>query len=62
VPERQGGEVVQGVTLARLGPVDHAGDLLTVDEHVVEQDRRLASIIIAGMTTTPKEDLLRARS
>ena len=34
VSERQDGEVVQGVALARLGPVDHAGDLVTVDEHV----------------------------
>jgi hypothetical protein len=34
VPERQDGEVVQGIALARPGPVDHAGDLVTVDEHV----------------------------
>ena len=34
VSERQAGEVVQGIALARLGPVDHAGDLVTVDEHV----------------------------
>jgi len=34
VSKRQGGEVVQGIALARLGPVDHAGDLVTVDEHV----------------------------
>src|SRR5439155_2220583 len=34
VSERQDGEVVQGVALARLGPVDHAGELVTVDEHV----------------------------
>src|SRR4029077_19579352 len=27
VSERQGGEVVQGVALACLGPVDHTGDL-----------------------------------
>ncbi len=27
VPERQAGEVVQGIALARLGPVEHAGDL-----------------------------------
>ena len=32
--ERQGGEVEQGITLARLGPVDDAGDLVAVDEHV----------------------------
>src|SRR5262245_9860272 len=34
VPERQAGEVVQGIALARLGPVDHAGDLVSVYEHV----------------------------
>src|SRR4029077_10556248 len=34
VSERQAGEVVQGIALARLGPVDYAGDLVTVDEHV----------------------------
>src|SRR5438876_5721381 len=34
VSERQGGEVVEGIPLACLGPVDHAGDLVTVDEHV----------------------------
>ena len=32
--ERQDGEVEQGVALARLGPVDHTGDLVAVDEHV----------------------------
>src|SRR5437762_9108578 len=36
VSERQGGEVVQGIPLAGLGPVDHAGDLVTGDEHVGE--------------------------
>jgi hypothetical protein len=34
VSERQGGEVVRGVALARLRPVEHTGDLVTVDEHV----------------------------
>src|SRR6266516_7539857 len=34
VSERQGGEVVQGIPLACLGPVDHASDLVTVNEHV----------------------------
>jgi len=34
VSERQGGEVVQGIALARLGPVEHARDHVTVDEHV----------------------------
>src|SRR5215468_1295128 len=34
VSERQDGEVVQGIALARLGPVDHAGDLVTVGEYV----------------------------
>src|SRR5438034_1682783 len=29
VSERQDGEVVQGVAVARPGPVDHAGDLVT---------------------------------
>ena len=32
--EGQAGEVVQGIAPGRLGPVDHAGDLVTVDEHV----------------------------
>ena len=32
--ERHGGEVVQGIAPARLRPVEHAGDLVTVDEHV----------------------------
>src|SRR3954451_15904378 len=32
VSERQGGDVVQGIALACLGPVNHAGDLATVDE------------------------------
>jgi len=31
VSERQAGQVVQGIALARLGPVDHAGDLVNVD-------------------------------
>ena len=34
VSERQAGEVVQTIATARLGPVEHAGDLVTVDEHV----------------------------
>src|SRR5439155_1884871 len=34
VCEREGGEVVQPVTLTRLGPVDDAGDFVTVDEDV----------------------------
>src|ERR1022692_3342559 len=32
VPERQADEVVERIALARLGPVDHAGDLVTGDE------------------------------
>src|SRR3954452_22390553 len=28
VSERQAGEIVQSIALARLGPVDHAGDLV----------------------------------
>ncbi len=34
--ERQDGEVEQGVALGRLGPVEDAGDLVTVDEDVVD--------------------------
>ena len=34
VPEGQAGEVVQGVAAAGLGPVEDAGDLVAVDEHV----------------------------
>jgi hypothetical protein len=34
VSERQGGEVEQGIALARFGPVDYAGDLVIVDEYV----------------------------
>ena len=34
VCEREGGEVEQRVALGRLGPVDDAGDLVTVDEDV----------------------------
>ena len=34
VSERQAREVVHGIALASLGPVDHAGDLVSVDEHV----------------------------
>ena len=36
VSEREGGEVEQRVALGRLGPVDDAGDLVTVDEDVVD--------------------------
>ncbi len=36
VSEREAGEVEQRVALARLGPVDDAGDLVTVDEDVVD--------------------------
>ena len=36
VSQRQDREVEQGVTLARIRPVDHAGDLVTVDEHVID--------------------------
>ena len=32
VSKRQGGEIEQGIALARLGPVDDAGDLVNVDE------------------------------
>ncbi len=34
VSEREGGEVVQGIPLARLGPVDDAGDFVAVEEDV----------------------------
>src|SRR6188472_1950109 len=34
VPEGQAGEVVQGVALPRLRPVEHAGHLVVRDEHV----------------------------
>src|SRR5262249_12810509 len=34
VSERQGSKVIQRVTRASLGPVDHAGDLVISDEHV----------------------------
>src|SRR5262249_37334449 len=34
VPEREDGQVVQRVALARLGPVEEPGDLVTVDEDV----------------------------
>src|SRR6202035_4958855 len=34
VSERHDGEAEQAIALARLGPVDHAGDLVTGDEHV----------------------------
>jgi hypothetical protein len=34
VSEHHAGEVVKGIALGRLGPVDHAGDLVTLDEHV----------------------------
>ena len=33
--EREAGEVVQGVALGRFGPVDDAGDLVSVDEDVL---------------------------
>src|ERR1700683_931420 len=36
VPEREDGEVKERVALGRLGPVDHAGDLVTGDEDVVD--------------------------
>src|SRR6185312_13377734 len=36
VSERQDGEVVQGIAPACLGPVDYAGYLVTVDEHMVD--------------------------
>src|SRR5215212_3600154 len=32
--ERQDGKVVKGITRSCLGPINHAGDLVTVDEHV----------------------------
>ena len=36
VSEREDGEVKERVALGRLGPVDHAGDLVTGDEDVVD--------------------------
>src|ERR1700733_2642446 len=36
VSERESGEVKERVALGRLGPVDHAGDLVTGDEDVVD--------------------------
>src|SRR5215469_12467841 len=36
VPEREDGDVEERVTLGCLGPVDDAGDLVTVDEDVVD--------------------------
>jgi hypothetical protein len=35
VPEREDGDVEERVALGRLGPVDDAGDLVTVDKDVV---------------------------
>ena len=35
-PQRVVGKVVQDIALARLGPVDHAGNAVTVDEHVAD--------------------------
>ena len=32
--ERQDGEVVQGIARSRLGPINHAGDLVTVDSRI----------------------------
>src|SRR5580698_3516331 len=36
VPEREDGDVEERVAPGRLGPVDDAGDLVTVDEDVVD--------------------------
>jgi hypothetical protein len=36
VSEREDGEVEERVALGRLGPIDHAGDLVTTDEDVVD--------------------------
>ena len=36
MPERESGEVEQCVALGRLGPVDDARDLVTVDEDMVD--------------------------
>ena len=36
VAESHGGDVVQGIALTRLGPVEHAGDLVAVNEDVVD--------------------------
>lgn len=36
VCQRQGGKVEERVALGRLGPVDDAGDLVTVDEDVAD--------------------------
>src|SRR5215472_18604573 len=36
VPQREAGQVEQRVALGRLGPVDDTGDLVTVDEDVVD--------------------------
>ena len=54
--KRQCREVLQGIAMSCLGPIDHAGDLVTVDEHVGDlpvathehwcvQGRRAASAI-----------------
>ena len=36
VSEREGGEVEQRIALGRLGPVEHTGDLVALDEDVVD--------------------------
>src|SRR5258706_9859589 len=36
VSEREGGEIEQRVALGYLGPVEHAGDLVTGDKDVVD--------------------------
>jgi hypothetical protein len=51
VPEGQDGEVVQGIALARLGPVDHAGDLVTRSLWATTTSTSSTSAIITGMTT-----------
>jgi hypothetical protein len=51
VSERQAGEVVQGIALARLGPVEHAGDLVAVDEHVGDETGSAFTVTTNGNHT-----------
>src|SRR5829696_2471764 len=39
--ERQDGQVVQRIARSCLGPINHAGDLVTVDEHMVRHEALL---------------------
>src|SRR6185312_5451682 len=36
VPERQRRRVIQGIPRGGLGPVEHPGDLVTLDEYMVD--------------------------